>query len=114
MSEEKHKRIAIKEHRMVERNILKLLLEEERFIPSTKSEISLCDFQDERIRDIMSKVYELYDQGKKVNCLNLTKCFHDQDIQQMISEVVAKEFIVNLVKTVPILSFSTRLFPIFK
>lgn len=80
--------------RVVESDILRLLLEEEGFIEATKKEIALSDFQDRRIREIISKIYDLFEQGKEINSANLINSFEDQDMQQMIARLMANESMV--------------------
>ncbi|HBR14757.1 MAG TPA: DNA primase [Candidatus Omnitrophica bacterium] len=77
--------------RSVERSILRLLLKEGDFIPMTKEEIAPSDFQDSRIREVISKMYDLFEKGKKIDSAHLINCFHDQGMQQMISALVAEE-----------------------
>lgn len=75
----------------VERNILKLLLEEESFIGFTKGELLPSDFQDERIRSVISKIYDWFDQGKRINVGSLITSFEDDTIQKMISYLVVED-----------------------
>ena len=81
--------------RVVEGDILKLLLDEESFIEATMREISPSDFQDKKIREVISKIFDLFDQGKEVNGANLINSFEDQDMQHMISQIMAKENIFS-------------------
>ena len=80
--------------RVVESDILKLLLEEESFIAATKAEIAPGDFRDKRIREVISKIYDLFEQGKEINGANLISSFEDQEMQNLIAQVMAKESIV--------------------
>lgn len=76
--------------RIVEYSLLKLVLEEEELIPLTQ-EVSLNDFQDEDIRVIMGKIFDLMHQGKEVNVPNLMNCFQDREILQKISQLMASD-----------------------
>ncbi len=80
--------------RTVERNILKLIMEEESFIMMTKEDVALEDFQDQKIRYTIEKIFELFDQGKQVKGASLIQHFDDAGIQQMISALIADETIV--------------------
>ncbi|VAW18313.1 hypothetical protein MNBD_BACTEROID05-434, partial [hydrothermal vent metagenome] len=76
--------------RLVEHNILKLLLEEEGFISATRHEVELSDFQDTRVRDVISKIFELFENGKEVTSSSVINSFKDTSIQRMISELMAR------------------------
>lgn len=80
--------------RIVERNILRLLMEEESFILMTKEDVVLTDFQDQKIREAIGKIFELFEQGKQVKGANLIQYFENSDIKQMISSLIADESIV--------------------
>ncbi|MDO8580815.1 MAG: DNA primase, partial [Candidatus Omnitrophota bacterium] len=77
--------------RTVEWNILKLLLSDNELIPTMKQEVDLTDFQDTQVRDIISKIYELFDQGQRFNVANLLNSFSDASAQQMISRLMTDE-----------------------
>jgi len=77
--------------RVVESDILQLLLEEESLIEATKKEIEVSDFQDERIREVIAKIYELVEEGKDISSANLIASFDDVEMQQMLTRLLAKE-----------------------
>jgi DNA primase len=77
--------------RVVESDILRLLLEEQSFIETTKREIAPSDFKDDQIREVISKIYELFEHGQEINAANLINSFEDQAMQQMIARIMAKE-----------------------
>ncbi len=77
--------------RVVESDILKLILEEESFIEATKKEIIPEDFQDERIREIISRIFDFCDQGKAVNGAVLINSFESQEMKHMIARLIAQE-----------------------
>ncbi len=77
--------------RTVETDILKLLLHEGSYIVSTKEAISSEDFQDTHIREIISKMFELCDQGRKVDIGMLMGSFDDSEKQKIISELAVQE-----------------------
>ncbi len=74
--------------RAAEYHILRLVLDAVDLIPATKDEVDLNDFQDEHIRIIMQKIFELFDKGVEVNFQNLTSCFKDPRILQNISQLM--------------------------
>lgn len=77
--------------RVVESDILKLLLEEKSFVEATKKEIAPSDFRDERIRKVISRIYDLVEQGKEVNSASLINSFEDEAIRHMIARLTANE-----------------------
>lgn len=85
----------LKQHRVVERSLLKLLLEEEHLIAPTRENTELSDFQDGRIREVISKIYEMFDQGKKINSRDLMNSFDDHELQQVVSELTTKEEMIT-------------------
>ncbi len=91
-SDQFHDRILDAEQlRPVERNLLKLMLEEKEFIPSTRSEIKVSDFQNEYIRQIVEKIFELFDQGQEPNLQRLMSYWNDQKILQIVTKIMASE-----------------------
>ncbi|MDP8212518.1 MAG: DNA primase [Candidatus Zapsychrus exili] len=77
--------------RAVETNILRLLLEEESYIKGIKDDISLDDFQDVRIRNVISEIYDLYSKGKKISFASLINKYDDQNTQEMISALMNQD-----------------------
>lgn len=76
--------------RTAEYSLLKLILEEEELVPLAH-EVSLDDFQDQDIRGIMTKIFDLTHHGKEVNVSNLMNCFEDRAILQKISQLMASD-----------------------
>ena len=77
--------------RPVERDMLRLLLNEQSFIPLTKEVLSVADFHNESVRAVVAKVFELYEKRQEVCVPDLLCCFEDQKILQMISNLTADE-----------------------
>jgi len=77
--------------RPVERDMLRLLLNEQGFVPLTKELLSLSDFHNEDVRTVVSKVFELYEEKQEVHLSDLMCCFENQNILQMISHLVADD-----------------------
>ena len=71
----------------VDLGILKLLLTDESFITATQEATELSDFQDEKIRNVISKLYDWVDQGKEITVGNLINSFGDEETQQMIASL---------------------------
>jgi len=89
--EEKHGRRVSAQRRLVERHMLKFLLNEGDFIAQTKDVVMLTDFQDEQIRNVISKLYELFEKGENINVGKLMNSFEDQATQEMLSELMAED-----------------------
>jgi len=85
--------VANKNIRAVEENILKLLFEDESFISSSRNDMDLADIEDERIRDVISKIYEIFDQGKKITVPGVMGCIQDENTLDLISQLVVSEHI---------------------
>ena len=77
--------------RGVERDLLKLLLEEESFISVVKEAVELSDFYDQKIRSIIAAMFQLFNEGKTVNASVLMSHFTDEKILQFISHIAAAE-----------------------
>ncbi len=82
-----------------EGHILRLLLEEKDFIPVTKAQVSLEYFQDQQIRVIISKIFELFEQGQEVNIQYLMNCFEDTAVLQRLSSLMAMDEVAITDKT---------------
>ncbi|MBU2541927.1 MAG: DNA primase [Candidatus Omnitrophica bacterium] len=75
----------------VEKMILKLILKDASCVNEIKKEISLDDFQDEDIKQIISKVFQLHDQGKVAAPHQLMSFFEGAFVHQMISQLSLNE-----------------------
>ncbi len=69
----------------VEWGVLKLFLNDASFVSATKEAVELSDFQDGRIRSVISKIYEWFEQGKEITAGNLINSFNDEETQRMIA-----------------------------
>ncbi len=92
-----HEPVAVNQarERAVERGLLKLLIEQEDLIPKVKQELTPSDFQDARIRTAVYKIFEFFEQGRKITTASLLNSFEDAGIQQMLSGIVTEEEIVG-------------------
>ncbi len=77
--------------RPVERNLLRLMLEESDFVSLSRRDITLTDLQNPHVRDIVSKIFERFDSGQESTAPALMSCFEDQVILDTISGIVASE-----------------------
>ncbi|MBF0478489.1 MAG: DNA primase [Candidatus Omnitrophica bacterium] len=77
--------------RTVERDILRLIIEEKRFIALTKKEIAPSDFHDETIRTVITQIYQLFEQGQSTDIAHLISRFEDPKLRQLISALMTEE-----------------------
>ncbi|MBU4346848.1 MAG: DNA primase [Candidatus Omnitrophica bacterium] len=69
-----------------ERLLIKLMLEERELIERIRESVEPGDFQDARISRVVAIMFELMEQGKKIEPSILINYFDDEDILQVISE----------------------------
>lgn len=84
-----HRQFADSQPRVVEREMLRLLLHQDEYVGLTKTEISINDFQDVKVRQIMSQLYDLFDKGESLSGTNLLSQFESGDLQNIISQLLA-------------------------
>ena len=77
--------------RPVEKDLLRLMLEEKSYVPLVKEEVSVSDFHNEHVQHIVKKIFELFEQGNELSGSSLISCFDDQDIICVISNLMASE-----------------------
>lgn len=77
--------------RPVERDLLGLMLTDQAYIPMIRQEVDLSDFQNKWVRDIVAKIYELFEQGRDASLSGLMSRFDDQKILKIISGLLASE-----------------------
>ncbi len=75
----------------IESSILKIILEQTNLIVSTQKEVSPENFQDFKIRQVISKIYELFHQGKTISVSILMNNFDDPQIHGMLSRLESEE-----------------------
>lgn len=82
--------------RAVERDLLRLMLEEQDIIPLVESDVALEDFQDVQVRSVVQYVFDLFKKGEGINIPRLVQCFNDQETLRFLSELMtAGELIVQ-------------------
>ena len=74
--------------RPVERELLKLMLEENELIPLTRQEVDLSDFKNEPVRRVVQKMFDMHDEGQPASLANLMSSFEDQKVLQTISALM--------------------------
>jgi DNA primase len=74
--------------RPVERELLKLMLEENELIPLTRQEVALSDFKNEPVRRVLQKIFDMHEQGQEANLTNLMSSVEDQQVLQTISALM--------------------------
>lgn len=74
-----------------ERQLIKLMLEEQEVIDHLKEKISPADFQDRTLSQIASRIFELFCQGKKIDASCLINHFADPQMSKVICELAASE-----------------------
>jgi len=98
-SEIRQEQVALKNQiRPVEREILKLMLEEKSFITLTKEVVSLSDFQNQYVRKVVEKMFEISDKGGEPTLPVLMSSIEDQHTLQMITALAASEEMVVIDK----------------
>ncbi|MCB9758138.1 MAG: DNA primase [Candidatus Omnitrophica bacterium] len=88
---EPSRKLLAQQIRPVERSLLRLMLEEKDFIPLSRRDIALTDLQNQHVRDIVAKIFELFDKGCDPTVTVLMSCFEEQGILDMISGIVSSE-----------------------
>jgi len=77
--------------RPVEREILRLMLEETSFISLTKEAVNLSDFKNECVRDIIKEMFRLEESGEELTFSKLLSSFNDQEVLQTISGLMTTD-----------------------
>ncbi|MFA5059023.1 MAG: DNA primase [Candidatus Omnitrophota bacterium] len=77
--------------RIVERNLLKLLLSDESLIPLLKDRVQADDFHDKDIRQIIGKILFLVDQGQEATAANLINTIGEGAVATMIAQLTASD-----------------------
>jgi len=68
--------------------LIKLMLEEAELIDHIKNHLGPEDFQDEKISGIVSIMFELAEQGKKVGANTLINHFSQEDVSRLVCESI--------------------------
>lgn len=79
----------------VEKTLLKLMLEEERFIQNFKEKLEVSDFEDPTAREIVGLMCDFVSKGKEINPSRLISCFSDGVVSRTIAELCAEDTICD-------------------
>jgi DNA primase len=77
--------------RAVEKTLVKLMLEEDRFVQHLKEGLESSDFQDPTVRRIVDLMFSFVSQGKEVNASKLISCFDDEVMPRTIAQLCAED-----------------------
>jgi DNA primase len=80
--------------RAVEASLLKIILEEEKFVGHLRAEAAVSDFQDQSIRQVISTIYDLFDKGLKITYSSLLGALPREADQHMVTGLIAEESII--------------------
>ena len=75
----------------VERGLLKLMIEKAEWIPRVRQELTPEDFQDTKIRTAITRIFDFFENGKRVDTVNLINSFEDTAVSQMLTGIVTEE-----------------------
>lgn len=82
---------AVTNIRAVEKTLVKLMLEEEKFAQHLKEKLEVSDFQDPAVRQIVDLMFNFVSQGKEINVSKLISCSEDEVIPRTIAQLCAEE-----------------------
>lgn len=75
----------------VEKTLLKLLLEEERFIQHFKENLEVADFEDPTARRIVDLMFNFVSQGKEINPGRLISCSEEGIVSETIAQLCSED-----------------------
>ena len=75
----------------VERNLLRLMLEEREFVELARNEVDSSKFRNEFVRNIVNKIYELHDKGKQASLSAVMSFYEDEKVLQLLSSFMTQE-----------------------
>jgi DNA primase len=73
----------------VESDLLRLMLDEPEFVPLTHKEIILDDFSNDCAKEIVRRIFTLFEAGKELTVPSVMGCFEDPKILRVISQLMA-------------------------
>ncbi|MBM3248791.1 MAG: DNA primase [Candidatus Omnitrophica bacterium] len=77
--------------RVVEKMVVKLMLEHDDLIRQVKEKLDISDFQDPHIKKIVCSMLELNSQGRKIEASRLMNHFDDQAVAQTLTHLCLSE-----------------------
>src|SRR3989344_4025909 len=66
-------------------------MEKEKCTPKSGKDLPLEDFQDTKIRMAITRIFDFFEHGKKIDTVNLINSFEDAAVSQMLSSIVTEE-----------------------
>ncbi len=81
--------------RSVETNILKILLEHQQYIPQFQKDVPLDDLKDQEIRDVISKIYDVYTKEKIINVPRFVHTLPEKRSQELVCELMQEGQIIS-------------------
>ncbi len=85
-----HKKII----RVVERDLLRLILEDQEAAVHIQDEVTLEDFQDEQVRSVMAQIFHLSQHEKTISVAHLVQYFKDDETLRFLSELAAASHLI--------------------
>ncbi len=85
--------------RAAEEHLLKLMLDKTEFISLTRQSLDPEDFQDEKIRLVINRIFSDFESGKSIDVQGLISSFPEDGIRQMLSGLLTPEDSFNADKT---------------
>lgn len=86
---QKFQQVKREQLRAVETSLLRLIIDEQKFITKMREDITLADFQETSVRGVISKIYDLFDSGETVTTSQLLNNFESEESQQVVSSILA-------------------------
>ena len=80
--------------RVVERDLLKLILDDQEMAAQIQNDVKLEDFQDDQVRSVMEHIFHLSKSEKTINVAHLVQYFKDEETLQFLSELTAASDLV--------------------
>lgn len=74
-----------------EQNLLRLMLEDESFIPYVKGEIAASDFRDVRVRAVIDQMFHMVEGGRDIKAANVLQNLTDEKILKFVSQIMTSE-----------------------
>jgi DNA primase len=73
----------------VEGDLLRLMLDDPEFVPLTHREIAIDDFSNNCAREIVEKIFALFEAGRELTVPAVMGCFDDPNMLRVISQLMA-------------------------
>ena len=97
-------------NQLLEYNLIKLMLENHQFIPEVRNSLSIDDFQDATVREIITKIYETFDKEKLADIASFICQYQNTSFETIMSELCAEEHGTLLNKDIIFNDYLNRLY----